>query len=106
MRWASASSEDAWSRGCSPRGGALAIRGPVPGGVTAALSDCTTYRGEPDGGPTYLVLSLTADFKAFMYPPHCRLFFIINATGICEDEHAASMLTTIAPHQFPRDNQA
>lgn len=81
--------------------GALAIRGPVPGGVTAALSDCTTYRGEPDGGPTYLVLGLTADFKAFMYPPHCRLFFIINATGICEDEHAASMLTTIAPHQFP-----
>ena len=81
--------------------GGLAIRGEVPTGVTQALADCTTYRGEEDGGLTYLVLGLTADFKAFMYPPHCRLYFIINSTGICEDEHAASILSTLAPHQLP-----
>lgn len=81
--------------------GALAIRGDVPAGVTQALAECTTYRGEDDGGLTYLVLGLTTDFKAFMYPPHCRLYLIINSTGICEDPAAASILKTLAPEQFP-----
>lgn len=81
--------------------GELAIRGPVPNGITQALADCTTYRGQDDGNLTYLVLGLTADFKEFMYPPHCRLFFIINSTGICEDEHAQTILKQLAPHQFP-----
>lgn len=81
--------------------GALAIRGGVPTNVTQALAECTTYRGQDDGGLTYLVLGLTKDFKAYMYPPHCRLYFIINSTGICEDEHAAGLLDQLAPHQFP-----
>jgi hypothetical protein len=81
--------------------GSLAIRGEVPANVTQALADCTTYRGETDGGLTYLVLGLTPDFKAFMYPPHCRLFFIINSTGICEDEHTQSFLKQLAPGQLP-----
>lgn len=81
--------------------GALALRGPVPDGVTQALADCTTYRGQEDGGLTYLALGLTADFKEFMYPPHCRLFFIINSTGICEDEHAQGVLKQLAPGQLP-----
>ena len=45
----------------------------MPSNVTQALAECTTYRGEDDGGLTYLVLGVTADFKAFMYPQHCRL---------------------------------
>ena len=45
--------------------GELAIRGPVPNGITQALADCTTYRGQDDGNLTYLVLGLTADFKEF-----------------------------------------
>ena len=65
--------------------GGLAIRGSVPANVTLALADCTTYRGQADGGLTYLALGLTADFREFMYPPHCRLFFIIDSTGVCED---------------------
>lgn len=81
--------------------GELAIRSEVPADVTGALANCTTYRGEAGGGLTYLVLGLTADFKAFMYPPHCRLFFIINSTGICEDPHAQSFLKELAPGQFP-----
>jgi hypothetical protein len=81
--------------------GGLAIRGPVPPGVTQALAECTTYRGEDDGGLTYLTLGLTADFREFMYPPHCRLFFIINSTGICEDEQAQSLLNQLAPGQLP-----
>ncbi|HEY0164202.1 MAG TPA: hypothetical protein VGB39_02390 [Sphingomicrobium sp.] len=81
--------------------GQLAIRGAVPAGVTKALAECTTYRGEDDGGLTYLALGLTADFKEFMYPPHCRLFFIINSTGICEDQHAQSILGQIAARQLP-----
>lgn len=81
--------------------GALAIRGDVPANVTQALADCTTYRSDASGGLTYLVLGLTPDFKAFMYPPHCRLFFIINSTGICEDEHTQSFLTELAPGQLP-----
>ena len=81
--------------------GALAIRGEVPANVTQALAECTTYRGQDDGGLTYLVLGLTADFKEFMYPPHCRLFFIINSTGICEDEHTQSFLKQLAPGQLP-----
>ena len=81
--------------------GELAIRGEVPANVTQALAGCTTYRGEDDGGLTYLVLGLTPDFKQFMYPPHCRLFFIINSTGICEDEHTQSFLPQLAPGQLP-----
>lgn len=81
--------------------GGLAIRGEVPADVTRALAECTTYRGEADGGLTYLVLGITADFKAFMYPPHCRLYFIINSTGICEDEHTQSFLKELAPNQLP-----
>jgi len=81
--------------------GALAIRGEVPANVTQRLADCTTYRGEDDGGATYLVLGLTKDFKAYMYPPHCRLFMIINSTGICEDPAASTILKTLAPQQFP-----
>jgi hypothetical protein len=81
--------------------GALAIRSDVPPEVTLALADCTTYRGEDDGGLTYLVLGLTGDFKAFMYPPHCQLYFIINSTGICEDPAAAGILKALAPEQLP-----
>lgn len=81
--------------------GPLAIRGEVPTRVTAALAECTTYRGEDDGGLTYLVLGLSADFKAFTYPPHCRLFLILNSTGICEDPAAADFLDQLAPDQFP-----
>jgi hypothetical protein len=81
--------------------GALALRGAVPSNVTELLANCTTYRGEDDGGLTYLILGLTADFKAFIYPPHCRLFLIINSTGICEDPAAASILKAVAPGQFP-----
>jgi hypothetical protein len=81
--------------------GRLAVRGAVPARVTAALADCTSYRGEDDGGLTYLVLGLTSDFKAFTYQPHCRLFLIINSTGICEDPAAAGILDQVAPDQFP-----
>ena len=81
--------------------GRLAVRGAVPPKVTAALADCTTYRGEDDGGLTYLVLGLTTDFKAFSYPPHCRLFLIINSTGLFEDPAAAGILDTLAPEQLP-----
>lgn len=56
----------------------LAIRGPVPSGVSGLLANCTTYRGEEDGGLTYLALGITADFKGFIYPPHCRLYLIIR----------------------------
>ena len=79
--------------------GALAIRGPVPADVGGLLANCTTYR---DGStPTYLALGITPDFKAFSYPPHCRLFFILNSVGICEDPHAASILNNIAGGQLP-----
>ena len=81
--------------------GELAIRGPVPDNVSALVANCTTYRGEDDGGLTYLALGITADFQAFMYPPHCRLYFILNATGICEDQHTQSFLDTLAPSQLP-----
>ena len=65
------------------------------------LANCTTYRGEEDGGATYLALGVTADFKAFMYPPHCRLYLILNSAGICEDPHAQPILDQLAPHQLP-----
>ena len=32
--------------------GKLAIRGPVPSGVTGALAECTSYRGQDDGSLT------------------------------------------------------
>jgi hypothetical protein len=81
--------------------GGLAMRGDVPPNVTRMLADCVTYRGEDDGGITYLTLGITEDFKAFMYPPHCRLYFIINSTGICEDKHTQSFLKSLAPEQLP-----
>ncbi|NUT01130.1 MAG: hypothetical protein HOP96_09160, partial [Sphingomonas sp.] len=81
--------------------GPLAIREVVPENVSQSFADCTTFRGEEDGGQTYIVLGLTKDFQGFMYPPHCRLFLIINSTGICESEHAAHKLNELAPHQFP-----
>jgi len=81
--------------------GGLAIRGAVPDNVSGLIADCTTYRGEDDGGLTYLALGITPDFKAFLYPPHCRLYFILNSTGICEDRHAASILASIAAGQLP-----
>ena len=81
--------------------GGLALRGPVPADVTRLLADSTTYRGEDDGGLSYLALGITRDFKAFMYPPHCRLYFIINSTGICEDAHTQSFLKQLAPGQLP-----
>jgi hypothetical protein len=81
--------------------GALAIRGDVPANVTKTLADCTTFHGEADGGLSYLALGLTHDFKAMMYPPHCRLFLIINSTGICEDEHTQGFLAQLAPEQLP-----
>jgi hypothetical protein len=81
--------------------GDLAIRGEVPPNVTQALTECITYRGEDDGSLTYLALGLTSDFKAFIYPPHCRLFLIINSTGICEDPHAEGILKSLAPAQLP-----
>jgi len=80
---------------------ALAIRGDVPANVTQQLAECTTYRGEDGGGLTYLALGITPDFKEFMYPPHCRLFLIINSTGICEDPHTQSFLNQLAPAQLP-----
>jgi hypothetical protein len=81
--------------------GPLAIRGEVPTGVTQALAECTSFRGQDDGGMTFLVLGLTEDFKGFAYPPHCELFLIINSAGICEDRHAASILRQLAPGQLP-----
>ena len=80
--------------------GKLAIRGAVPVGVTQALAECTTYRGAVDGSLTYLVLGLTSDFEAFMYPPHCRLFMLINATGLAEDPLNAELRAQIARSQF------
>ena len=81
--------------------GGLAIRGEVPDNVEQRLANCTTYRGGADGGPVYLALGLTTDFKAFHYPPHCRLYFILNSVGICEDPAAASILPGLAPQQLP-----
>lgn len=80
--------------------GSLALRGqPVPEDVGRLLASCTTY--EHDGKPTYLALGVTPDFKQFSYPPHCRLYFILNSVGICEDPHAASILRELAPGQIP-----
>ena len=82
--------------------GKLAIRGTVPSGVTDALAQCTSYRGQEDGSLTFLVLGLTADFKQFYYPPHCRLYMIINSTGVAEDPAAIGILKSVAPGQFPQ----
>jgi hypothetical protein len=79
--------------------GALALRGPVPDNVGELLAGCATYR--TGGALTYLALGITLDFKGFSYPPHCRLYFILNSVGICEDPHAASMLSQLALHQLP-----
>lgn len=81
--------------------GALALRGGVPGDVGGMLAACTSYRGGEHGESIYLALGITPDFKGFSYPPHCRLFFILNSVGICEDPAAASILPGLAPHQLP-----
>jgi hypothetical protein len=81
--------------------GELAIRGAVPEDVSSQLAACNTYRGEPDGSLSYLALGVTRDFKAFMYPPHCRLYFILNSTGVCEDRHVRQILPQVAPFQLP-----
>ena len=81
--------------------GGLTMRGDVPANVAQLLAGCITYRGEDDGGPTYLALGLTKDFKAMMYPPHCRLYLIINSAGICEDPLTQSFLSKLAPEQLP-----
>jgi hypothetical protein len=79
--------------------GQLALRGQVPADVGGLVAGCTTYR---DGAtPTYLALGISPDFKAMAYPPHCRLFFILNSVGICEDPAARSLLNDLAPHQLP-----
>lgn len=80
--------------------GGLAIRGDPGPDVSGRLASCTTYRSAPDE-ITFLALGITPDFKQFMYPPHCRLFFILNSTGICEDPTAQSILPTLARAQFP-----
>ena len=81
--------------------GALALRGPVPPYVGELLAGCTTYLAGDECTPTFLALGITPDFKAFAYPPHCRLFFILNSVGICEDPAAAPILNQLAPHQLP-----
>jgi len=81
--------------------GRLALRGPMPADTGALIADCTSYRCEPDGEPTFLALGVTPDLKQFSYPPHCRLFFVLNSVGICEDPHAASILGRIAADQLP-----
>ena len=81
--------------------GPLALRGPVPDNVGGLLANCATYRAGDGEPPTYLALGITPDFKAFSYPPHCRLFFILNSVGICEDPAAAHILRDLAPHQLP-----
>ncbi len=82
--------------------GGLALRGhPIPDNVAAMLADCTTYRSDHTGELTYLALGITPDFKSFAYPPHCRLYFILNSVGLCEDVHASPVLRDLAPHQLP-----
>ena len=63
--------------------GALAIDdAPVPG-TSNMIAQCITYDGA--AGPEYVTLGVTRDFEAFSYQPHCFLFLISNAVGICED---------------------
>jgi hypothetical protein len=81
--------------------GSLAIRGSVPADVIQQLTDCTSFRGGEDGSPTYLVLGVTRDFKAMMYPPHCQMFLIVNSAGICEDS-SEGLLASLAPMQLPQ----
>ena len=81
--------------------GYLALRGkPVPEDVSGLIARCTTYRESDAGNETYLTLGTTSDFKQFNFAPHCRLFLILNAIGICESPHAAHLLGTIARGQF------
>src|SRR5689334_22635180 len=75
--------------------GYLGLRGqPVPEDVSGILARCTTYKSN-DGSEQYLTLATTPDFQQFNFVPHCRLFLILNATGICESAHAAHLLGTI-----------
>jgi len=94
-----------FTRVCDDAGvdiGDLALRGrPVPAGVGTLLADCTTYRSDNQGGETYLALGVTHDFKSFAYPPHCRLYFVLNSVGICEEPAAQSILADLAPGQLP-----
>ena len=81
--------------------GKLAIRGAVPPNVGSLIAECVTYRSEPDGDPTFLALGVTPDLKQFSYPPHCRLYFVLNSVGICEDPLAAGILGRLAGDQLP-----
>jgi len=82
--------------------GGLALRGQqVPVGVGTLLANCTNYRSDDQGGETYLALGVTLDFKSFAYPPHCRLYFVLNSVGICEEPAAQAVLADLAPGQLP-----
>jgi hypothetical protein len=82
--------------------GYLPLRGsPVPADVGALVANCTTYLGEADGAPTYLVLGVSHDFESFNFAPQCRLFFVLNAVGLCENPHAAESLPALATVQLP-----
>lgn len=80
--------------------GGLAIRGDPGPNVSERLANSVIYRSKPDE-LTYLALGITQDFKQFMYPPHCRLYFILNSTGICEHPASQSLLNSLAPGQLP-----
>jgi hypothetical protein len=80
--------------------GGLAVRGPVPDAVATLLSDCIVYQGA--NGMEYLTLGLTRDFKAFSYPPHCRLFFILNGALLLEDPVSSELRGQITIGQVPR----
>jgi hypothetical protein len=80
--------------------GGLALRGPVPPAVASLLADSIVYPGED--GPEFLTLGLTVDFNGHSYPPHFRLFMIINAALILEDLPASPLRSQSAVSQVPR----
>jgi hypothetical protein len=52
--------------------------------VAALLADCVI---EPRAnGPHFVTLGRTPDFEDFSYLPHCRLFFMISAALILQDD--------------------
>lgn len=63
--------------------GALGMEGGGSGRVGELLAQSITYTGA--AGPEYVTLGVSQDFKAFSYQPHCFLFLVSNAVGICED---------------------
>ncbi|BCM16363.1 hypothetical protein MJ8_01210 [Mesorhizobium sp. J8] len=78
----------------------LALKGPVPPAVAGLLADCIVYPGQ--NGPEFLTLGLTRDFKGYTYPPHFRLFMIINAALLLEDLPQSPLRVEIALAQIPR----